>query len=128
MARQFIYHMHGLTKSYGAKKILDNVHLQFYPDAKIGVVGVNGAGKSTLLKIMAGVDQEYTGEAYVAEGAKVGYLAQEPELGERGVPLHLVPELAEPVQQHVEGGHAALVRRGHGEPHLKPLLWLLPDR
>ena len=80
MARQYIYHMHGLTKSYGAKKILENVHLQFYPDAKIGVVGVNGAGKSTLLKIMAGVDQEFTGEAYVADGAKVGYLPQEPEL------------------------------------------------
>ncbi len=80
MARQFIYHMHGLTKAYGAKKILDNVHLQFYPDAKIGVVGVNGAGKSTLLKIMAGVDQDFTGEAYVADGAKVGYLPQEPEL------------------------------------------------
>ncbi|MEM9234003.1 MAG: energy-dependent translational throttle protein EttA, partial [Pseudomonadota bacterium] len=82
MARQFIYHMQGLTKSYGAKKILENVHLQFYPDAKIGVVGVNGAGKSTLLKIMAGVDQEFTGEAYVADGAKVGYLPQEPELDE----------------------------------------------
>ncbi|MEM9422963.1 MAG: energy-dependent translational throttle protein EttA [Pseudomonadota bacterium] len=80
MARQFIYHMNGLTKSYGTKKILENVHLQFYPDAKIGVVGVNGAGKSTLLKIMAGVDQEFTGEAYVADGAKVGYLPQEPEL------------------------------------------------
>ena len=82
MARQFIYHMHGLTKSYGAKKILDNVHLQFYPDAKIGIVGVNGAGKSTLLKIMAGVDQEFSGEAYVADGATVGYLAQEPQLDE----------------------------------------------
>ncbi|ADM09456.1 ABC transporter, ATPase subunit [Parvularcula bermudensis HTCC2503] len=80
MARQYIYHMNGLTKAYGAKKILDNVHLQFYPDAKIGVVGVNGAGKSTLLRIMAGVDQEFSGEAYVAEGAKVGYLPQEPEL------------------------------------------------
>ncbi len=80
MARQFIYHMQGLTKSYGSKKVLENVHLQFYPDAKIGVVGVNGAGKSTLLKIMAGVDKEFTGEAYVADGAKVGYLPQEPEL------------------------------------------------
>jgi ATP-binding cassette ChvD family protein len=80
MARQFIYHMHGLTKAYGSKKILDNVHLQFYPDAKIGIVGVNGAGKSTLLKIMAGVMTEYSGEAYPAEGAKVGYLPQEPEL------------------------------------------------
>ncbi|NRA31168.1 MAG: energy-dependent translational throttle protein EttA, partial [Parvularculaceae bacterium] len=80
MARQFIYFMQGLTKSYGAKKILDNVYLQFYPDAKIGIVGVNGAGKSTLLKIMAGVDQEFSGEAYAADGAKVGYLPQEPEL------------------------------------------------
>ena len=82
MARQFIYHMQGLTKAYGTKKILDNVHLQFYPDAKIGVVGVNGSGKSTLLKIMAGVETEFAGEAYVADGAKVGYLAQEPELDE----------------------------------------------
>ncbi|MGV6800622.1 MAG: energy-dependent translational throttle protein EttA [bacterium] len=79
---QYIYHMHGLTKSYGAKKILDDVHLQFFPDAKIGVVGVNGAGKSTLLRIMAGVDTEFTGEAYTADGVKVGYLPQEPELDE----------------------------------------------
>ena len=82
MARQFIYHMNGLTKSYGAKKILDNIHLQFYPDAKIGIVGVNGAGKSTLLKIMAGVDTEFSGDARVADGATVGYLAQEPQLDE----------------------------------------------
>jgi ATPase subunit of ABC transporter with duplicated ATPase domains len=54
MARQFIYHMHGLNKSYGAKKVLDNIHLSFYPDAKIGILGPNGAGKSTLLRIMAG--------------------------------------------------------------------------
>ncbi|MEO0398753.1 MAG: energy-dependent translational throttle protein EttA [Pseudomonadota bacterium] len=79
--RQFIYFMQGLSKSYsGGKKILENIHLQFYPDAKIGVVGVNGAGKSTLLRIMAGVDKEYNGEAYAADGAKVGYLPQEPEL------------------------------------------------
>ena len=82
MARQFIYHMNGLTKSYGAKKILDDIHLQFYPDAKIGIVGVNGAGKSTLLKIMAGVDTEFSGDARVADGATVGYLAQEPQLDE----------------------------------------------
>ncbi|MEM1396821.1 MAG: energy-dependent translational throttle protein EttA [Pseudomonadota bacterium] len=79
--RQFIYFMQGLSKAYtGGKKILENVHLQFYPDAKIGVVGVNGAGKSTLLKIMAGVDSEFNGEAYAADWAKVGYLPQEPEL------------------------------------------------
>ncbi|WP_116653977.1 energy-dependent translational throttle protein EttA [Pelagibacterium sediminicola] len=81
MARQFIYHMHGMSKAYaGGKKVLDNINLSFYPDAKIGVLGPNGAGKSTLLKIMAGVDTEFTGEAWVAEGAKVGYLAQEPQL------------------------------------------------
>ncbi len=83
MARQFIYHMQGLTKTYtGGKKVLDNVHLQFYPDAKIGVLGPNGSGKSTLLKIMAGIDTEWQGEAWVAEGAKVGYLEQEPQLDE----------------------------------------------
>jgi ATP-binding cassette ChvD family protein len=73
--------MSGLTKTWpGGKKVLDNVHLQFYPDAKIGVLGVNGSGKSTLLKIMAGLDKEYNGEAWAGEGAKVGYLAQEPQL------------------------------------------------
>jgi ATP-binding cassette ChvD family protein len=80
MARQFIYFMQGLTKSYPTRKILDNIHLSFYPDAKIGVLGVNGSGKSTLLKIMAGLDKEFTGEAWVAEGARVGYLEQEPQL------------------------------------------------
>src|SRR5882724_1932160 len=80
MARQFIYFMQGLTKSYPTRKILDNIHLSFYPDAKIGVLGVNGSGKSTLLKIMAGLDKEFTGEAWVAEGARVGYLEQEPHL------------------------------------------------
>ncbi len=81
MARQFIYHMHGLSKAYaGGKKVLDNVHLQFYPDAKIGVLGPNGSGKSTLLRIMAGIDKEWNGEAWLADGATVGYLQQEPEL------------------------------------------------
>ncbi len=78
---QYVYHMHGLSKSYpGGKKVLDNVHLSFYPGAKIGVLGVNGAGKSTLLRIMAGTDKEYTGEAWAADGARVGYLPQEPQL------------------------------------------------
>jgi len=81
MARQYIYHMQGLSKSYaGGKKVLDNVHLQFYPDAKIGVLGPNGSGKSTLLRIMAGLDKEWNGEAWLAEGATRGYLQQEPEL------------------------------------------------
>ena len=81
MARQFIFHMRGLTKAYrGGKKVLEDVHLSFYPDAKIGVVGVNGSGKSTLLRIMAGLDTDFTGEAWLAEGATAGYLPQEPEL------------------------------------------------
>jgi ATP-binding cassette ChvD family protein len=81
MARQFIYHMQGLTKTYPTgKKVLDNVNLSFYPDAKIGVLGINGSGKSTLLRIMAGIDKEFTGEGFVAEGARVGYLPQEPAL------------------------------------------------
>jgi len=79
--RQFIYHMQGLTKTFPPnKKILENIHLSFYPDAKIGVLGVNGSGKSTLLRIMAGIDNDFTGEAWVAEGARVGYLEQEPQL------------------------------------------------
>jgi energy-dependent translational throttle protein EttA len=81
MARQFIYHMQGLSKTYpGNRKVLENINLSFYPDAKIGVLGVNGAGKSTLLRIMAGFDTEFTGEAWAAEGARVGYLPQEPQL------------------------------------------------
>ena len=83
MARQFIYHMQGLTKAWpGGKKVLENVHLSFYPEAKIGVLGVNGSGKSTLLRIMAGLDKEFSGEGWVAEGARVGYLPQEPHLDE----------------------------------------------
>ncbi|MGB6282928.1 MAG: energy-dependent translational throttle protein EttA [Xanthobacteraceae bacterium] len=87
MARQFIYHMQDLSKAYpGNRKVLENINLSFYPDAKIGVLGINGAGKSTLLRIMAGLDQDYSGEAWAAEGARVGYLSQEPQLdGEKNV-------------------------------------------
>jgi ATP-binding cassette ChvD family protein len=89
MAQQFVYHMKGLTKTWpGGKKVLENVHLSFYPTAKIGVLGVNGSGKSTLLRIMAGIDTEFVGEGFIAEGARVGYLPQEPhldpDLGVRG--------------------------------------------
>jgi ATP-binding cassette ChvD family protein len=81
MARQFIYHMQGLSKAYpGNRKVLEKINLSFYPDAKIGVLGVNGAGKSTLLRIMAGLDTDYSGEAWAAAGARVGYLPQEPQL------------------------------------------------
>ncbi|MGC1506096.1 MAG: energy-dependent translational throttle protein EttA [Sulfitobacter sp.] len=82
-AYQFVYHMSGVSKTYpGGKKTFENIHLNFLPGVKIGVVGVNGAGKSTLLKIMAGLDKDFTGEAWAAEGAKVGYLPQEPKLDE----------------------------------------------
>ncbi len=80
-AYQYVYHMQGVSKTYpGGKKCFENIHLNFLPGVKIGVVGVNGAGKSTLMKIMAGLDKDFTGEAWVAEGAKVGYLPQEPKL------------------------------------------------
>jgi ATPase subunit of ABC transporter with duplicated ATPase domains len=72
--------MQGLTKTYPTRKVLENINLSFYPDAKIGVLGVNGSGKSTLLRIMAGIDKEFNGEGWVAEGARVGYLEQEPQL------------------------------------------------
>ena len=78
---QYVYVMDRLSKTYaGGKQVLKDVRLSFFPGAKIGIVGVNGAGKSTLLKIMAGIDKEYQGEAWAAEGAKVGYLEQEPQL------------------------------------------------
>jgi ATP-binding cassette ChvD family protein len=81
MAAQYIFQMQGLSKTYpGGKKVFENIWLSFYPDAKIGVVGVNGSGKSTLLKIMAGIDKEFAGEARAAEGTKMGYLEQEPQL------------------------------------------------
>ncbi len=82
-AYQYVYHMQGVSKTYpGGKKCFENIHLNFLPGVKIGVVGVNGAGKSTLLKIMAGWDKDFQGEAWKAEGAHVGYLPQEPKLDE----------------------------------------------
>jgi len=81
MAAQYIFQMQGLSKTYpGGKKVFENIWLSFYPDAKIGVVGVNGSGKSTLLKIMAGIETEFGGEARAAEGTRRGYLEQEPQL------------------------------------------------
>ena len=78
---QYVYVMKNLSRTYpGGREVLKNVTLAFLPGAKIGVLGVNGSGKSTLMKIMAGLDKDYTGEAFVAEGAKVGYLSQEPHL------------------------------------------------
>lgn len=80
---QYVYHMDGVSKTYpGGKKVFENIRLNFLPGVKIGVVGVNGAGKSTLLRVMAGWDKDFTGEAWAAKGAKVGYLPQEPQLDE----------------------------------------------
>ncbi len=80
-AYQYIYVMKGLNKTYpGGREVLKNIWLSFLPGAKIGVLGANGSGKSTLLKIMAGIETEFNGEAWAAEGARVGYLAQEPQL------------------------------------------------
>ena len=82
MAAQYAFVMKGMTKSFpGAQKpVLNNINLQFYQGSKIGIVGPNGAGKSTLIKIMAGIDKDFTGEAWPGEGITVGYLAQEPQL------------------------------------------------
>ena len=78
---QFVYVMKGLSKTYpGGKQVLKDIWLSFYPGAKIGIVGVNGAGKSTLMKIMAGLDKDFTGEAWAADGVRMGYLPQEPQL------------------------------------------------
>ena len=78
---QYVYHMDGVSKTYpGGKKCFENIRLSFLPGVKIGVVGANGAGKSTLMKIMAGFDKDFSGEAWAAEGATIGYLPQEPSL------------------------------------------------
>ncbi|HMO07556.1 MAG TPA: energy-dependent translational throttle protein EttA [Paracoccaceae bacterium] len=78
---QYVYHMDGVSKTYpGGKKVFENIRLNFLPGVKIGVVGVNGSGKSTLLRVMAGMDKDFTGEAWAAKGARVGYLPQEPQL------------------------------------------------
>ncbi len=78
---QYVYHMDGVSKTYaGGKKVFENIRLNFLPGVKIGVVGVNGSGKSTLLRVMAGIDKDFTGEAWAAKGATIGYLPQEPQL------------------------------------------------
>ena len=83
-AYQYIYVMKGLGKTYpGGREVLKDIWLSFLPGAKIGVLGPNGAGKSTLLRIMAGVDKDFVGEAWAAEGATVGYLPQEPRARSR---------------------------------------------
>ncbi|MEK6733728.1 MAG: ATP-binding cassette domain-containing protein, partial [Pseudomonadota bacterium] len=77
---QYIYVIKGLKKVYGSREVIKDLYLSFLPGAKIGIIGHNGSGKSTLLRIMAGIDKDFTGEAWPAEGVKVGYLEQEPQL------------------------------------------------
>jgi ATP-binding cassette ChvD family protein len=104
---QYIYFMQGLTKAYtGGKKVLENIYLQFYPDAKIGIVGVNGSGKSTLLRIMAGIDKEFSGEAYPADGAKVGFLPQEPQLDNSKTVFENVMEGLGPIKAKIDAFNA----------------------
>ena len=82
-SNQYIYVMKGLGKAYpGGKEVMKDIWLSFLPGAKIGVLGLNGSGKSTLMRIMAGIDTEFTGEAWAADGVKIGYLSQEPHLDE----------------------------------------------
>jgi ATP-binding cassette ChvD family protein len=100
---QYTYVMKGLTKVYpGGKKVLDNVYLSFFPGAKIGVLGPNGAGKSTLMKIMAGMDKEFTGEAWSAKEARVGYLPQEPQLDQSKTVSENVMEALAPIKAKVD--------------------------
>lgn len=80
MADKFIFHMHGVNKFYGQKQVLKNINLSFFPGAKIGIVGENGSGKTTVLRIMAGLDKEFTGDAFITPGYKVGIVEQEPQL------------------------------------------------
>ena len=79
---EFIFTMRAVTKVHPPdKKVLDNIHLAFYPGAKIGVIGANGSGKSSLMRIMAGIDTTHAGDAKPFPGTKIGYFAQEPDLG-----------------------------------------------
>ncbi len=102
-AYQYVYTMHNMVKSYpGGKTVLNGITLSFLPGVKIGVLGPNGSGKSTLLKIMAGVDKEFTGEAWAAEGARIGYLEQEPQLDPTKNVIENVMEALGPIKSKVD--------------------------
>jgi sulfate-transporting ATPase len=114
MAVQYSYVMKGLTKTFpgAAKPVLNNIHLQFLPTAKIAIIGPNGSGKSTLMKIMGGIDPDFTGEAWAAEGIKVGYLPQEPQLDPTKTVIENVKMGAGPVAQMVERFNAITAEMG----------------
>ena len=114
MAVQYSYVMKGLTKTFpgAAKPVLNNIHLQFLPDAKIAIIGPNGSGKSTLMKIMGGIDPDFVGEAWAAEGIKVGYLPQEPQLDPTKTVIENVKMGAGPIAQMVERFNAISAEMG----------------
>src|SRR3954469_1504041 len=114
MAVQYSYVMKGLTKTFpGAPKpVLNNIHLQFLGDAKIAIIGPNGSGKSTLMKIMAGIDPDFQGEAWAAEGIKVGYLAQEPQLDPTKNVIDNVKDGVRPVADLVDRFNAISAEMG----------------
>lgn len=104
MAAQYSFVMKNMSKTFpgASKPVLNNINLQFYPDAKIGIVGPNGTGKSTLMKIMAGIDTEFTGEAWPGENITVGYLAQEPQLDESKTVKENVMDGVRPVADMID--------------------------
>jgi ATP-binding cassette ChvD family protein len=114
VAQQFSYVMKGLTKTFpgASKPILNNINLQFYPDAKIAIIGINGSGKSTLMKIMAGMDKDYSGEAWAGEGVTVGYLAQEPQLDPTKTVLENVKDGVRPVADMIDRFNAISAEMG----------------
>jgi sulfate-transporting ATPase len=114
VAVQYSFVMKGLTKTFpGANKpVLNNIHLQFLPDAKIAIIGPNGAGKSTLMKVMAGIDTEFQGEAWAAEGIKVGYLPQEPQLDPAKTVMENVKDGVRPIADLVDRFNAISAEMG----------------
>ena len=114
MAQQFSYVMKGLTKTFpgASKPILNNINLQFYPDAKIAIIGINGSGKSTLMKIMAGMDKDFSGEAWPGEGVTVGYLAQEPQLDPTKTVLENVKDGVRPIADMIDRFNAISAEMG----------------
>ena len=114
MAQQYSYVMKDLTKTFpgASKPILNNINLQFYPDAKIAIIGINGSGKSTLMKIMAGMDKDYSGEAWPGEGIRVGYLAQEPQLDPTKTVLENVKDGVRPIADMIDRFNAISAEMG----------------
>src|SRR5260370_42509238 len=115
MAPQYIFTMKDLRKvTQQGKEILKGIWLSFYPTAKIGVLGGNGAGKSTLLRIMAGVDKDFAGEAFSADGTRIGFLPQEPQLDPKKTVLDIAEEAAAPQRAILQKYEDRTANRPHG--------------